>query len=220
METHGSTGADDGDRAVKIVPWPSLETQRASAFTLAGSLLVASFLLPVGLAAVTDWAWASGIVLAGGAVIAAAVGLLGFYPLVTEHAPRVAFTGALLAGIAGIAALSLIGSIGIVLVAELALSMSVPRPTDVFVVVALVMASGFSLGFLLFGVGARGTDTIPRTGSHLLVLGGGLLLAPVLVELLGFVYPVTTPPWVLFPILGLVALDTLAIGYILSSGGL
>jgi len=132
----------------------------------------------------------------------------------------VAFTGALLAGIAGIAALSLIGSIGIVLVAELALSMSVPRPTDVFVVVALVMASGFSLGFLLFGVGARRTDTIPRTVSHLLVLGGGLLLAPVLVELLGFVYPVTTPPWVLFPILGLVALDTLAIGYVLSSGGL
>jgi hypothetical protein len=219
LETHASTGAGDGDRAVRIVPWDRLETLRASAFTLAGSLLVASFLLPIGLAAVTDWAWASGIVLAGGAVIAAAVGLLGLYPPVTERTPRVALTGGLFAGIAGIAALSLVASIGIVLVAELALRMSLSRPTGVFVVVALVMATGFALGFLLFGVGARRTDTIPRTVSHLLVLGGVSLLAPVLVELLGLVYPVTTPPWVLFPILGGVALDTLVIGSVLSSGG-
>ena len=175
--------------------------------------------MPIGLEAVTDWAWASGIILAGGAVMAVAVGLLGFYPQVTERTPRVALIGALFAGIAGTAALGLITSLGITLVAELGLGMSLPRPTGVFVVVALVMAGGFTLGFLLFGVGTRKMDTVPCIVSHLLVLGGVLLLAPVLVELLGLIYPVTTPPWALFPVLGVVALDTLVIGYVLSSGG-
>lgn len=176
--------------------------------------------MPIGLAAVTDWAWVSGIVLAGGAVMAVAVGLLGFYPPVTERTPRVALTGAFFAGLVGTAALGLITSLGITLFAELGLGMILPRPTGVFVVGALVMASGFALGFLLFGVGTRRTDTVPLTVSHLLVLGGVLLLAPVLVELLGLVYPITTPPWVLFPILGGVALDTLVIGYVLSPGGM
>jgi hypothetical protein len=182
--------------------------------------LVASFFVPVGLSTVTGWAWATGIVLAGLAVVAVAVGLLGLYPQVNERAPRVAFAGALFAVITGITALSLIVTLGVALVAEIGLGMNVPRPTAVFIVVALVMANGFALGFLLFGVGTRRTDTVPRNVSHLLVVGGVLLLAPVLVETLGFVYPVTTPPWVLFPILGLVALDSLIVGYILSPRGL
>lgn len=168
----------------------------------------------------TDWAWAPGILLAGLAVVTVAVGLLGLYPQVNDRTPRIAFTGALFTGIAGVAGLSLVVSLGIALVAEVGLGMSAPRPIGVFVMVALVMASGFALGFLLFGVGTRRTDTVPRTVSHLLVLGGVLLLAPVLLKIRGFVSPVTTPPWVLFPILGTVALVTLVVGYVLSSGGL
>ena len=218
MKTQAQTGVDDSRPTGGVVPWRSLEKQRASAFMLAGSLMVASFIVPVGLSSVTDWAWASGILLVGLAVVAVAVGLFGLYPQINERASRVAFTGAIFAGIAGIAALSLIAVLGIVLVAEIGLSMSISKPMDFFVMVALSMAGGFSLGFLLFGVAARRSDGLSRSVGQLLVVGGLLLLAPVIVEILGLVYSVTTPPWVLFPILGVVALDTLTVGYVLSGG--
>lgn len=216
MQAHSTTGVDDTDSSAGIVPWGSIEKHRASAFLLAGSLMIASFVVPVGISAVTDWAWASGILLIGFAIIAVVVGLFGLYRQTSKRTPRVAVTGALFAGIAASAALGLIAGLCIVLVAELGLRLSVPRPTGMLVMIALTMAGGFSLAFLLFGIAARKAANIPRHTGLLLVGGGVLLLLPVIVETLGLVYSVGTPPWLLFPILGVLAIDMLVIGYRLS----
>lgn len=200
-----------------MIPWQTFETHRGSAFLLAGSSLIASVVVPVGISVLTDWAWASGLLLVGFAVMALAIGLLGLYPQTSEPAPGAASGGAIFAGIAGTAALSLFATTGVVLVGELGLGTSLPRPTGVFVAVALAMAGGSSLGLLSFGFAVRRTTT-SRTVGHLLAGGGLLLLLPVAVESLGLVSDVTTPPWVLFPVIGLVAIDMLVIGYTLRQG--
>lgn len=185
---------------------------------LAGGLTIASFIVPVGIAALTDWAWASGILLIGFAVMGVAVGLFGLYPQTNERAPRLAFTGAIFAGIAAIAALIVIVSTGIILLFGLGMGTNFPMPVEIFLVVALSMSGGFSLGFLLFGIAIWKISTISSRVGHLLVGGGLLLLLPVVVESLGLVSNVSTPPWLLFPILGAVAIDILAIGYLLPQG--
>lgn len=200
------------------VPWESIEKYRASAFLLAGSSTIASVIVPVGISGLTDLARASGILLIGFAVIAVAVGLLGVYPPAYERVPRVAHTGALFAGVAAFAASSLIVGIGVVLLAEVGSGTNVPRLTGVFVVIALSMTGGFALGFLLFGFAVKHITTIPRSVGHLLVGGGSLLLLSAVVETLGSMYSVNTPPWTFFSILGVVAIDMLVIGYLLSKG--
>lgn len=219
MDPHPTTGVDDSNPPLDIVPWESFETHRASAFEIAGGLTIASFIVPVGISALTDWAWASGILLIGFAVIGVAVGLFGLYPQTNEGAPRLAFTGVLFAGIAAIAALILIVSTGIILLFGLGTVTSSSMTVEIFLLGALSMAGGFSLGFLLFGIAGRRVSTISSRVCHLLVGGGLLLLLPVVVETLGFVTNVSTPAWILFPILGVMAIDMLAIGHLLPQGG-
>lgn len=183
---------------------------------LAGLLIVSSVIVPVGLESFTDWFWASGILLIGLAVVAVAVGLFGLYPQVSDRDPRLAVTGAVFAAIAGIAG-SLVAMMGFAIGAEVALGMNSPKPTAIFGIVALLMAGGFSLGFLMFGIVGWRTGILSRTVGNLLLVGGVLLLVPVVVELLGLVSEIETPPWVFFPVIGLVAIDALAVGYTLRS---
>lgn len=75
------------------------------------------------------------------------------------------------------------------------------------------MAGGVSVPSLLFGGAVRKTADIPRDVGFLLAGAGMLLLPPMGVEILGVVASVRTPAWVLFPIVGVVALDMVAIGY-------
>ncbi|MDX1744689.1 MAG: hypothetical protein R3324_02025, partial [Halobacteriales archaeon] len=82
-----------------------------------------------------------------------------------------------------------------------------------FQVLALAMAGGLSLGFVLFGVGRARTGGFSDTPGCLLVTGGVVLLVPVLGELLRMGVGIGTPPWILFVALGVTALDTLAVGY-------
>lgn len=217
METNPSTVA--GSRAPKssVIPWESLEERTPTAFALAGVSLVASALVPAGLQTVTGWAWAwaSGIALAGAAVFAAAAGLFGLYPTVSERAPRLATAGALGAAVAGGAALGLIAMGGIALVGEGAFGMDLGKPVGVFVALALTVAGGFSLGFLSVGTAGLRTGTTTRTTGALLLLGGAVLLVPIVGEVLrrGFGIEAGVPPWIFLPALGAVALDTLALGY-------
>lgn len=190
----------------------SLERRRASAFVLAGVLILASLIVPIGLEALTDWSWAWGIVLIGLAVVTVSVGLLGLYPQVKDRTPRLALAGAGAATLAGAAALGLIALVGIAVGSEFAVGLTVSEPTSVFALLGLSTAGGFSLGLLLFGVATWQTAAPSRTVGGLLIAGGVALLAPVVVELLGPAFGVNTPPWLLFPVIGGVALDTAAIG--------
>lgn len=202
----------------RVVPWRALENRTSSAFTLAGLSLAASVVVPVALAAVTDWHWVSGLGLVGLGAVAVATGLLGLYPRVGARAPRLAGAGAVCAVVAGVAGVALVSMALVALVAGAALGAPLPKPTGLFAVVALSMAGGFALGFVLFGAASWRTGTPSHTAGRLLVAGGAVLLVPVAGELLRAGTGAGPPPWILFPALGLVTLDTLAVGYCLRGG--
>ena len=190
-----------------------LEQRSASAFLVTGVLTLASLVVPVGLDPVIDWSWVSGIVLIALAVVSVAVGLFGLYPQVNDRTPKLALAGVVAATVAGIAALGLIVLAGIAVGNKVDLGLAVANSMRVFVLVGLLMAGGFSLGLLLFGVAIWQTEGAVRTIGGLLVFGGGALLVPVAVELLGLPFGVNVPPWLLFPVIVGLALDTLAVGY-------
>lgn len=215
MENQTSTVEAGTEIDSRVVPWESLEERSAAAFTLAGVFLVASTLLPVALRPVTDLAWVSGIGFVGVGVITVATGLFGLYSSVSEWAPRLATVGVLSATVAGAAAVGLIAMGGVALVGGGALGMDLGKPVGVFVALTLSMAGGFSLGFLSFGIAGWQTGVISRTTSSLLLLGAGVLFIPIIGETLGRGFGVETgiPSWIFLPALGLVTLDTLALGY-------
>lgn len=191
----------------------SLEQRSASAFMLTGVLILVSLIVPIGLEARTDWSWVSGLALIGLAVVTVSVGLLGLYPQVNDRTPRLALAGAGAATVAGAAALGLIALVGVALGSEIVDGFTVSEPMRVFALLGLSMAGGFSLGLLLFGVATWQTEIPSRTVGILLIAGGVALLAPVVVEFLGLAFGVNTPLWLLFPVIGGVALDTVVIGY-------
>lgn len=192
-----------------------LERQSAPAFLLTGVLVLGSLVAPIVLGALTERSWVAGLVLVSLAVLTASVGLLGLYPRVNDRAPRSALAGAGAATVAGVAALGLLALVGVALVGEVLVGRSVSDPGGAFALLGLSMAGGFALGLLLFGVATRRTGTPSRAVGGLLTAGGAALLVPVVVELLGPALGVSTPPWLLFPVIGGVAVDAALIGYVL-----
>lgn len=203
----------------RILQWGSLENRTAGAFTLSGALLVASLLVPVGLSPFVDWSWLPGIVLVGLAVVSVGVGLLGLYPGGVERAPKLASAGALWAVVAGTAGLVLLALSGLTAGAAVLPGVEFSVRMGTFAATALAMAGGYALGFMSFGlVGLRSDDSPGRTGQ-LLTGGGALLLVPVVGELSRLGLGFGPPPWLVFPVLGLVAVDALAVGISLRHAG-
>ena len=213
MENQSSGTAVEYEIETSHLPWKPLERRTARAFTLGGTLLVASALVPIGLASITEWSWVSGLVLVGSSVVAIGVGLLGTFPQVRDQAPWLARIGALCATVAGVAAVGLIVLVGTAVTAAVTLGVPLPKPMGVFQVLALAMAGGLSLGFVLLGVARVRTGGASDIPGSLLVTGGVVLLVPVLGELLRMSVGIGPPPWVLFGALGVLALDSLAVGY-------
>jgi hypothetical protein len=220
MENQSSGTAVEYEIETSHLPWKWLERRTARAFTLGGALLVASALIPIGLASVTEWSWVSGLVFVGSSVVAIGVGLLGTFPQVRDQAPWLARIGALCATVAGVAAVGLIVLVGTAVTAAVTLGVPLPKPMGVFQILALGMAGGLSLGLLLFGVARVLTGGSSDTPGKLLVAGGVVLLVPVLGELLRMDVGIGPPPWILFGALGVLALDTLALGYSFRSASL
>lgn len=212
MTRQSATGAADRWFRSRDRRLASLEDRTATAFTLAGLALLASLFVPVGLSAVTDWAWVAGLALVGVGVLATVTGLLGLYPGVSERAMLPASAGLFGAAVAGAAALALLAMAGVALVGGAVLGAELGKPTAVFTAVALSMAGGLTLGYLAFGLaGWRAGHPSCRTGQ-LLAVAGLLLLVPTLGELLEKGVGVRPPAWLFLPVLVLVALDTLAVG--------
>lgn len=213
MENQSSGTAVEYEIETSHLPWKWLERRTARAFMLGGALLVASALVPIGLASVTEWSWVSGLVLVGSSVVAIGVGLLGTVPQVRVQAPWLARIGALCATVAGVAAVGLIVLVGTAVTAAITLDAALPKPMGVFQVLALAMAGGLALGFVLLGVARVRTGGFSDIPGSLLVTGGVVLLVPVFGELLRMGVGLGTRPWVLFVALGVTALNTLAVGY-------
>lgn len=217
MVNHRLPSTIDRSGRLHILPWKPLETHTASAFTLAGASLLASLFVPIGLLALTEWSWLVGMVLAGLAVVATAVGLFGLYPRADSRSPRLTKAGAVSALVAGAAGSVLLVLSGLTVVAITLTGFEVSVGMRPFAILALAMASGYALGFLSFGIAGRRGDELSGRTSQLLAGGGTLLLVPVVGGLLQLGLGIGLPPWLLFPVLGLVAIDTVAVGVSLRS---
>jgi hypothetical protein len=195
------------------VPWDWLERHAGPAFMSGGATLVASILVPVALALVTEMAWAAGLVLVGAAVLAFAAGLLGLYPRSRDAAPRLSFLGAASTVMAGTAAFGLIAMGALAVIAGI-LGVDLGKPVEVFATVALSMGFGLAIGLFTFGIAL---STIEETGTvtaALLVGGGVALLVPSGGELLRIVVGTASPPWLLFPALVSLSLVGVTIGLV------
>lgn len=212
MVRHRSKAVADRQLPPQFIPWRWLEKRTASAFALGGALLTASLLVPVGLTALSEWAWASGILLVGLGVMAVVGGLLGLYPRAKAESPGLATVGVLSTAIAGLAALGLLAMGGIALVGVGLMGVELGTPMGLFSIVALSMAGGFAAGFLAFGIQAWRSRRPPRAAGLFLLLGGGLLLVPIVGELARRGVGIGPPAWLLLPVLAAVSMDTLAVG--------
>lgn len=212
MENHRSTSTIDRSGRVSLVPWKSLEAHAPAAFTVAGASLLSSLFVPLGLLVIIDWSWLVGIGLVGLAVVTAALGLLGLHPRTSADSPWLSTVGAAFAataGSAGLVVLVLTGLSGAAIHAP-DLAFSVGKQT--FVALALTMAAGYGLGFLTYGIGTVRSRSEAGPAGTLLTAGGLLLLVPVVGGVLQFGLGIDLPAWVVFPVLGLVSFDTLAVG--------
>jgi len=215
MENQDSTTATEYDSESRIVPWENLEQRTASAFMIGGGLLIASFFVPIGLEGITNWNWVSGIGLVGLAVLAVTVGQVGLYNRVTARRSKLPIAAVLSAVVAGGGALILITMGGVAYVGIGVLGLELGTPKLVFKTVAFLTSSGYALGFSLFGIAGFRTETLSKTTSQLLLVGGVTLLIPIVAVSLQAGLGINMPDWLFVPALAVVAVDTLAVGYVL-----
>lgn len=215
MANEASTGHVEPEPQSPVIPWNTINDRAAAAFTLGGLFIVASLLVPVGLAGVTDWSWVAGIELVGLAVLSVAIGLVGLYPRIREAEPTLAFGGVVSSVVAAGAAIVMLSMGGYALVAGGILGMELGTPKALFMTVSLLMASGYGLGFVLIGTALSRTNQTAGYTSPLLVIGGLSLLVPVAAELLRRGFGIEAPKWLFLPAIGVVTITTIAIGYTL-----
>ena len=204
-------------RRKKLVPWESLESYAPTAFAVAGASLLASLFAPLALLVVTDWSWLAGIALVGFAVVTAALGLLGLHPRTSVDSRKLAVAGAAFATTAVIAGTVVLALTGLTGAAIHLPNVEFSVGKQGFVVLSLTMAAGYALGFLSYGIGILRSSSKPDRTGVLLTTGGLLLLLPVAAAVLQLSGWIVTPAWVVFPTLGLVAVDTVAVGLSLRS---
>lgn len=217
MEHSNPTPTDEPRRPGTRLLREAIADATGSAFLIAGLILLASLVVPIGLSAVTDLAWTAGLGLVALAVLAAAAGVTGLSLRLDRRAP-LARTGALAAAAAATVAVGLLVAVGLVVAGVSVRAIAGSDPMGTFRWVALAMAGGTALGFLLVGVASRRQPTAPRRVGPLLALGGVGLLIPGLVELAGPLVGTTTPAWLLFAVIGLVVTVSLAVGRALRAG--
>ena len=217
MENQRSTSTIDRARGVSLVPWDSLEDHSPNAFTVAGASLLASLFVPMGLSVIIDWAWLVGIALVGFAVLTAALGLLGLHRRTRTRSPRMAFAGAGSATIAGCAGLVVLVLTGLMGAAIHLPTLEFSVGMQAFVLLSLTMAAGYGLGFLTSGIGVLRSSATPGRAGGLMTAGGIILLVPAVGGILQLGLGIAMPAWIVFASLGLVAVDTVAVGISLRS---
>jgi hypothetical protein len=190
--------------AESTVPWHSLEQWRSTAFLIAGGLIL-GFVASNGVEAFTAAqppTWVNTLFVAP-ALVAATVGLLGFYPLLTDQVPRLALASAAVVTVAGTAAIALF-----VVVTANGLIAGLQLP---FLPIYFLTLLTTILGFVLVGVGSLWTSVPSRTVG-LLVLG-----PPTVNIIMILTAPMNPPQWSAFLISAMWCGAVLAIGVALRS---
>lgn len=184
--------------------WDSLEQWRSTTFLIAGGLLL-GFVASNGIEAFTTVhppIWVNTLFVSP-ALVAAAVGLLGFYPQLVNRVPRVALSSAVVIIVAGIAAIALF-----IVVSVNGMGVGPTLPFSPVYFLTLLTAI---LGFALVGIAVLWTDTPSRTV-------GLLVLGPPTVNLIMIVTaPMNPPQWSTFLISAMWCGAILAIGVALRS---
>lgn len=197
--------ADQNRRAAdtdSTVPWNSLERWRSTAFLVAGSLVlgfVASNAVEA-FTAVQPPTWVNTLFVSP-ALVVAAVGLLGFYPLLADRVPRLALASTVVVTVAGTAATVLF-----VVTTANALVAGLQLP---FLPVYLLTLLTTILGFVLVGGASLWTGT-PSRRIGLLLLGPPAVNVTMIVTA-----PMNPPRWSTFLISALWAGAILTIGFAL-----
>jgi hypothetical protein len=194
------------------VGWRIFERWSGTAFLTGGGLLLAYTTL-VGLETFTSVSapgWVGGL-LSGFGLVAPLVGLLGFYPRLADHIPRLARTcAAVLSAAAAAVVVTTVWGVGVELLAETT-GTDISSPPSVALVASLGLVA---LGVLLVSIASLWTDTPSRAV-------GTLLLTVVGVNVVYFVavavYGAARPEWLNFIVTGAHPLLFLAIGYVLQT---
>ena len=185
--------------AESTVPWDSLGQWRATVFLVAGGLML-GFVASNGVEAFTTAqppTWVNTLFVSP-ALIAAAVGLLGFYPLLADRVPRLALASAAVVTVAGIAATALFV---VTTVDGLMPGLELP-----FFPVYLLTLLTTILGFVLVGLASLWSGVPSRTV-------GLFVLGPPAVNIVMIVTaPMDPPQWSTFLISAIWTGAILAIG--------
>ena len=182
----------------------SLENWSAVAFVIAGAFLFGDTTLQAleRFTAVSTPGVLRGVLMLSG-ILAAIVGLLGFYPRLADESPKLARVGVVVTAVACVtfAVIWVWWIVGNVLT-------GIPEPVPVVNMLAVVT---MVLGFLLFGVASLRTDVPSRSVGVLLLAIVGVFVGMVIV-LIG---RIGLPTWSIVAVLGVLSVIMLAIGYLL-----
>lgn len=151
--------------------WESLEQWSPTAFLVAGGLwLVYAGLSAIELVTEVVTPSALDVAVSGLALFIPVFGLLGVYPRLRDHAPRLSVAGAVLIVISGVSTLTLL----VWLFGTTLLTPGVPAiPADApgwTVAAFFVSLIPIALGFLLFGVAGLRTGALTKTVALLLMV--------------------------------------------------
>jgi hypothetical protein len=191
-----------------------LERRSATAFLIAGAFLI-GFVVRNGIIAFGDgfsetMTAALYVVFIVPAMVAAYIGLLGLYPQLSDHAPRLAGAGAVFISIAGVAIIGFGGGVGSAILAA-----GQPDPPAITQLLWPVTLVTTIVGFLLFGVASLRTRVPSR-------MAGFLLLVPPITYILMMAGIVVgfTPGWSTVTLSSIQAGAHLAIGVVLRNDGM
>lgn len=204
------TGQTTGERG-SIVPWETLERWSATAFLVAGGVMVVFWAL-VALEVFADVSSPQAL-LAMPALVATTVGLLGLYPELADRAPRLSRAGV---GLLAVATVGLVVIFVWVLVGRVLPAAGVEMSSQPPGVVIASTVGAYVLTVLLFGVASLRTAVPSRTVGLLLLALVGAFTIPLVAGVVWGSYP---GEWMAVVVSGLQAGAIVAIGYTLRNGG-
>lgn len=168
--------------------------------------------MPLALSPLTHSSWVAGLLLVGLGVVSMAIGLLGLYPDLKPQTPGLAIAGSFAAAIAGVAAAAHVG-LGVIAFGWIWVFGDPPGvPMGLYLVIASLMALGYAIGFLLYGLGGSVSAALIASTRWSLLIGGLILLVTAVGAFLRTGIGIGPPSWTVFPAIVITGVATFGTG--------